>query len=522
MGAVVLALTFFAVSVLSAKDSYKPAVKYENPKPTPVLTVENGRLSGVYTEDEQVRVYAGIPYAEPPVGNLRWKAPVPSGKWDGVRVADHFGAIAMQKRAPLIVAQMVAKAMGQKAPEFQEMMSEDCLYLNVWAPASPCDTLRPVLVFIHEGALRTGSGSEDYCCGEEAARNGVVMVTVNYRLGVFGFLALPELSSESGQGSGNYGLLDQIEALRWIQRNIKSFGGDPKRVTIAGESAGSQSVSALCASPLARGLFHAAIGESATFACPWLASDIFTQEKSERIGTEFMQKQKVHSVAELRAIPADKIVDSELSEVSLTIDGYALPKSVWQTYVDGEQSDVPLLIGYNAKEGGLFTIGQDPTPEELRSKLIETFGEAKGMKILALYPVTNKKEAKQALVDIVGAFAIGWPTDRWAYIANKTGSEPVFRYYYTHKQETALGANHGTEMQFAYYNPDAMGKWDDADYKFARRMFNYWINFVKHGHPGEQWQTYDKAPTDVMELGDHFGMIPEPNQKLFDILMSDE
>lgn len=520
------AVMLMLASCCNAQEGWKPAVNHKNPLATNILEVEGGKLSGVYSEDHQVKIYAGIPYAAPPIGELRWKAPEPVKPWTGVLKADHFGSIAMQKRLPLIIANGLAKALGQPEKDYEEPMSEDCLYLNVWTPTKVDKEGLPVLVYIHGGALRTGAGSDGYCCGEEAARNGVVMVTINYRLGLFGFLALPELSKESGQGSGNYGLLDQIAALKWIQHNISQFGGNPRRVTIAGESAGSQCISALLASPLAKGLFHGAIGESATFAAPRLASDIFTQHKSEEIGLRFQKELKVSSLKELRAIPAEELMEHELSEISITQDGYVLPKSIYQTYQDGEQADIPLLIGYNAKEGGLFTIGQDPTPAQLEEKLKETFGEIATDKIRMLYPVEGKKEAKDALVQIVGAYAVGWPTDRWAEVQNRTGKADVYRYYYTHRQELDLGAQHGTEMEFAYHNPNAQSRWNDSDYAFSKQMFGFWMNFVKYGNPnGDEtkaatWQTYRQAPDKIMELGKYIGMIREPNQQLYDIFNS--
>ena len=513
------------ITACSAQVASKPAVNYENPQQTEVISLQSGRLTGVYTQDKKVRVYAGIPYAAPPVGDLRWKTPQPVNHWNGVLAADHFGPIAMQGRLPLFVSNGIAKAMGMPEKESEEPMSEDCLYLNVWTPAKMQEGGCPVLVYIHGGSLRTGAGSDDYCNGEEAARNGVVMVTINYRLGAFGYLALPELSKESGTGSGNYGVLDQIAALQWVQQNISAFGGDPNKVTIAGESAGSQSVSALCASPLAKGLFRAAIGESATFAAPHLASDLFSQQKSEDVGLKFMKEYKASTLKELRAMSADELMKHELSEVSITIDGYALPKSAYQTYLDGEQSDVPLLIGYNAKEGGLFTLGQDPNPQELRQKVCETFGDSIGQQILKFYPAQDKKEAKDALMQIVGVYAIGWPTDRWAEVQSRTGKSDVYRYYYTYRQETDLGAQHGTEMEFAYYNPGSQSKWSDADYAFSRKMFTYWMNFVKYGNPnGDEtdsgqpaWTNYRQSPDKIMELGSHIGMKVEPNQNMFDL-----
>lgn len=547
--AVVLTAMQVVMTSCRAQSKPLPAVTCDSLRETPVVTTECGDVVGVYTEDMKVRVYAGIPYASPPVGELRWKAPQAAEKWKGVLKATHFSPIAMQPRMPLPLANKIAEALGLPTKGAEEPMSEDCLYLNVWTPESAGGDgksadesvpskeagreLHPVLVYFHGGSLRTGAGSEAYCRGESAARAGVVMVTVNYRLGVFGFLSMPELSAESGLGSGNYGLLDQIFALQWVRRNIKAFGGDPARVTIAGESAGSQCVSALCVSPLAKGLFCSAIGESATFACPWLASDTFTQEKSERLGLEYMKSLGKLTLEQMRALPAEVLVKKELSEVSLTVDGFVLPESVYQLYQKGRQNDVPLLIGYNAKEGGLFTIGMSFKPQECVDKVKALFGDESGEKILQLYPCGNESEARQSMNKLVGAFAIGWPTDCWARIQCSTGKSDVYKYYYTYKQNEGLGANHGTEMEYAYHNPNAQSLWKESDYAFSEKMFSYWMNFVKWGTPngkeggcpkecGETalpvWKSYKESPHEIMEIGDGIGMMGEPNQSLYDIL----
>ena len=509
-------------SCMGKADQRKPAVTCDNPKVTSEITTDGGRLTGVWTEDGRVRVYAGIPFAAPPVGDLRWKEPQPANPWKGVLKADHFGPVAMQPRLPLIVENGIAEGLGQPKKEYQETMSEDCLYLNVWAPADTTKKDYPVLVYFHGGSLRTGSGSESLFSGEEAARSGgVVMVTANYRLGALGYLALPELSAESGHGSGNYGLLDQIAALRWVQRNIARFGGNPNRVTIAGESAGSQSVSALCASPLAKGLFHAAIGESATFAAPTLASDMFSQQKADSVGRLFMAEHKAATLADLRRLPADELMKHELKEVSLVVDGYALPRTVYDTYKAGEQSDVPLLIGYNANEGIFFALAMNPTPEEYPRLLAKTFGK-KADKVQALYPAKTKEQAKAAVEAITGVYAIGWPTHHWADIQTRTGTAPTYLYHFSWGKDSGLRATHGTEMVYAYYCPDAQGRWTDADREFSRKMFTYWMNFVKNGNPNgdglPHWKPYAEAKDQTMELGEHIGMTEEPNKALMEVL----
>ena len=522
VGSIFLLLMSCMNSCALLHEHLKPAVKSESPQPTDTITIETGDLSGVYSSDGKVKVYAGIPYAAPPLGELRWKSPQPAKKWEGVRKADHFSAIAMQTRTPLPLARGVAKALGTVAPEYYEPMDEDCLYLNVWAPARKSVEPYPVLVFIHGGALRSGSGSEDMYNGEEAARNGVIMVTINYRLGVFGYLSLPELSEESGKGSGNYGLLDQIAALEWVQRNIAKFGGDPSKVTVAGESAGSQSVSALCASPLAKDLFRAAIGESATFVAPVLASPLFTQDRAEQNGLKYMADCDATSLAELRAMKAEDLLKHELSEISICVDGYALPELAWDIFAKGGQNDVALLAGYNAEEGTLFTIGQNPSPESYDKSLRDIFGD-KADAVKALYPGTSKEEAKRSAEQITGLYSIGWPTWKWAEAQSKSGACPTYLYYYTHVSSSGMQPFHGTEMSYAYFNPDTQTKWDNKDRTFARKMFTYWMNFVKTLNPNgnglPRWQSYQEAPNLILELGDsNIGMIPDPNQALYDLL----
>ena len=503
-------------------DQRKPALSGSHPQVTGVVMTADGTVQGVLTADGKVCVYAGIPFSAPPIGDLRWREPQPVKPWVEVLKADHFGPVAMQPRLPLFIENCIAKKMGQPKKKYQETMSEDCLYLNVWAPADSTRKNYPVLVYFHGGSLRSGSGSEPLFSGEEAARSGgVVMVSANYRLGAFGYLALPELNEESGHGSGNYGLLDQIAALRWVQKNIAAFGGDPNRVTIAGESAGSQSVSALCASPLAKGLFHGAIGESAKFAAPSLASDLFTQHKADSIGRLFMKEHKAATPADLRRMPADKLMKHELKEVSIVVNGYALPRPVYDIYADGEQNDVPLLVGYNANEGIFFALALNPTPKEYPQLLAKTFG-AKADKVQALFPAETKEQAKAAVEHITGIYAIGWPTREWAKVQTRTGRQPAYLYYFSWGKDSGLRATHGTEMVYAYYCPDAQGHWTDADREFSRKMFTYWMNFVKTGKPSggglPEWKAFAEAPDETMELGEHFGMTEEPNLELMMVM----
>ena len=315
------------------------------------VTTAQGVLEGTY--DAGVRVFRGVPFAQPPVGNLRWKAPQPSKAWEGVQPAKAFGPRAMQRP---VFGDMVFRSDG---------VGEDCLYLNVWTPTTSDKELLPVLVYFYGGGFIAGDGSEPRYDGESMARRGIVAVTVNYRLNVFGFFAHPELTQESPhRASGNYGLLDQAAALRWVHENIAAFGGDPARITIAGESAGSFSVSAQMASPLSQNLIAGAIGESGALLGnrpPASLADV------EQAGVQFAQLAGAKTLAELRDLPAEELLTLTAREdapnFSVVTDGYFFPRPPHDIYAAGEQADVPVLLGWNSEEGNYrFLLGETPTP----------------------------------------------------------------------------------------------------------------------------------------------------------------
>ena len=312
-----------------------------------VLKIEGGLLAATAAGPTGVRCFKGIPYARPPVGDLRWQPPQPAAPWSGVRTADAFGPNAMQG---VVFSDIDPRPAG---------VSEDCLYLNVWTPALEAEMPVPVMVWIHGGGFVVGSGAEPRYDGTNLAANGIIVVTLNHRLNALGFLAHPELTAESPvQASGNYGLLDLVAALEWVKRNIAAFGGDPDQITIAGESAGSEAVSALMASPLARGLFHRAIGESgALFPTPSRAPA--SLDDAEREGLEFMRKARATSLAELRSMPAKQILAASPGlGFRPVVDGHFLPRSPAAIFAEGAQNDVPLLAGWNKDEGFNFTLLQ--------------------------------------------------------------------------------------------------------------------------------------------------------------------
>jgi para-nitrobenzyl esterase len=367
-------------------------------------------------------------------------------------------------------------------------MSEDCLYLNVWTPSKSSRDRLPVLVYFYGGGFIAGDGSEPRYDGEAMARKGIVAVTVNYRLGVFGFLAHPELTKESPHhASGNYGLLDQSAAIDWVRKNIAAFGGDPKKITIGGESAGSFSVSLQMASPLSRGSLAGAIGESgAIFGRTLGATPLADAEKT---GAAFGAQIGAPTLAELRALPAEKLLDLTKSNpfrFGITVDGWFLPKPPLEIYSAGEQAHVPLLAGWNAAEGGTEGVlgRQPPTPENLE-KAIRSLYKDRGDEAWRAYHATNEEEAKEASAALAGDRFIGYGTWKWTDLHGRTGGKPVYRYLYTHPRPGQNGAFHSIEIEYALGNLDGnkVYQWTDDDRKVSATMQEYFANFIKKGDP---------------------------------------
>ncbi len=378
------------------------------------LRVETGALAVPPANADGVRVYKGIPFAAPPVGDLRWRAPIPAAPWSGVRDTNQFGSNAMQG--------VVFDDIDPLAPG----VSEDCLYLNVWTPTRDAADRLPVLFWIHGGGFVVGHGAEPRYDGGNLAARGMVVVTANHRLGALGFLAHPDLTTEAG-ASGNYGLLDQLAALAWVKRNIAAFGGDPDCVTIAGESAGSISVSALMASPLAAGLFQRAIGQSgAMFPPPATARDL-TLATAERMGIAFAEKLGVASLAELRSVPAERIVEAQTGERFWPIvDGHFLPDSPATIFAAGRQNDVALLAGWNRDEGFNFDISRDATAPF--AEIVKQRVGDRAADVLALYPADSAEAAARSARELGGDLVIIQPTWAWLEAQKKTGKAEVYRY----------------------------------------------------------------------------------------------
>ncbi|MBN8921912.1 MAG: carboxylesterase family protein [Rhodanobacter sp.] len=449
----------------------------------PVVRVATGSLSGIHDAKAGLDEFKGIPYAAPPVGALRWKPPQPAASWSGVRAADRFGPRCMQR--PLY-GDMVFRSNG---------MSEDCLYLNVWVPAKRKAGL-PVLVYFYGGSMLAGDGSEPRYDGASLAQRGIVAVTVNYRLDVFGLLALPALAAESPRhASGNYSLLDMTAALRWVHDNIAAFGGDPMQVTIGGESAGSMAVSALMASPLSKGLMQRAIGESGAVLGNLQPMPL---AEAERKGGQFMHQVGAHSLAELRAMPADVLLkalgSSDSGGFDMTVDGDFLPRSPEVIYAAGEQAHIPLLAGSNSQEGYWKSLldGKAPTPENYRAAVQRQFGTSAD-EALRLYPGHSEAEVKASGTALSGDQFIAFATWRWMDAQRKTGNAPVYYYHFEQPRPAKRdgsagpddGAVHSGEIEYALGNLDGnpVYAWTAVDRRVSATMEGYWANFIKTGDP---------------------------------------
>ncbi|WP_113066116.1 carboxylesterase family protein [Oleiagrimonas sp. MCCC 1A03011] len=461
----------------------------------PHATVQTGVLEGrrMQVDGVNLNVFQGIPYAAPPTGTRRWKPPQPAAHWNGVRQATAFGPRCMQRS---IFSDMRFRSNG---------MSEDCLYLNVWAPANATSRKPPVLVYFFGGGFIAGDGSEYRYDGASLAARGIVTVTVNYRLGVFGFMALPALTAESPHhASGNYGLLDQNAALRWVRANIAQFGGDPHHITIGGESAGSISVHAQMASPLSRKLIAGAIGESGALIAPISPLPLAAAEQR---GTQFMQQVGAESLKALRSMPADALLQATGAKDTVhfgpDIDGYFLTERPVDTFRKGEQAHVPLLVGSNSQEGFYTAILKDatPTPAHYKAALQKMFGD-EASTALKLYPGKNVAQVKRSATALAGDLFIAHSTWRWMNQQRETGKAPVYYYYFDQARPLKRdarpgdtpnpGAVHSGEIEYALGNLDTnrVYAWTTADHNVSRIMEGYFAQFIKHGNPNGRGLPY--------------------------------
>ena len=461
------------------------------------LKTADGVLEGVVSADGKVRTFKGIPYAAPPIGVLRWKEPQPVAPWSGVRKAAEYGARAMQGR---IYEDMVFHDTGP---------SEDCLYLNMWMPADTNQEKLPVMVWIHGGGFVAGSSSEPRQDAGNLSKKGVLVVSMNYRLGVFGFLAHPDLTRESGRdASGNYGLLDQVAALKWVKRNIATFGGDPDNVTIFGESSGSASVSALVASPLAEGLFNRAIGESGAFFSRKQPS-MRTRAEAEEDGVRFAQSVTGGtSIETLRSAPAADVLAAALKmprdAFRPIVDGYFLPADCMTIYSGGTQNHVALLAGWNRDEGYYrdFFGNEEPTAVNYARIAATRFG-SRTQAFLRLYPVETDAQARRVAQDYMTDQFTGYSTWKWLETHQATGGAREFRYEFDHtlplapdaKPGSVPEARHASEIEFVFLVLTSKHlPWRAEDRDVSELMASYWTNFAKTGDPNApglpRWPAY--------------------------------
>lgn len=470
--------------------------------PQPVVTV-NGPVSGAPGTDATITAFKGIPYAAPPVGQLRWQAPRPAAAWSTVRKADQFSASCIQTIT------------GERKPWTYEFMahnkiSEDCLYLNVWTPAKTAGEKLPVYFWIHGGGYVEGSAAVPAYDGENLARRGVVVVTINYRLGAFGFLAHPELTREAGQ-SGNYGLLDMVAALQWVQKNIAAFGGDAGNVTISGQSAGSGGVHNLVASPLAARLFHRAIAESGSSYTVPNAMRTRTLADAEKDGVKFAADVGASSLAELRA----KSPEALMAKVSPgpgafrpVVDGHFLPADPMQIYAQGKQNDVPELTGLNADEGSAATDYGTQSMTAYQNTMQQRYGE-RADAFFKLYP--NSTQDQSGAAQVAAARDNGKVSMfLWAGARAKTAKTKAFTYYWTHTMPGPDGARYGafhtSEVPYVFNTLNQSKRpWTDQDRKLAELAGSYWVNFMKAGDPNGKglptWPAYSSSSPVTMELG---------------------
>lgn len=500
---------------------------------TDVITVTEGQLQGVNNPAGTVEIFAGIPYAKAPVGDLRWKAPQPANKWDGVRVCDTYAPMAMQQRENLFISFMSQIIGYNELPislkdNYLEAMSEDCLYLNVWKPkdAKAGDKL-PVLFYIHGGSLNSGRSYFDAYNGAALAEQGVVVVTIAYRVGVFGYLADEALSAESSDHTtGNYGLLDQIAALKWVSENIAVFGGDAENITIAGESAGSSSVNALCVSPLAKGLFRRAIAESSGIVAIKPYHTFRTMEHAQKVATNIKKEFNCSTIEDLRKVPADKLVYTSFQNNEMTVDGYAIVEQPYLTYLKKDNNEEAVLGGYNGNEAFSFLIFDEKPKLATYEKFLEKVTGKHAAEMAAVMPAGTNKEAKDNFVDIVGMAWFGYSHYTWSELMAKE-DRPTYLYYFT-KDNKALGDWHSGELPYFYGNLKKNGNYKADDFALSGTIQSYILNFMKTGDPNGEglpvWETYNSHPNLIMRLDTEVKMEENtylPVFKVFDAYMED-
>lgn len=541
-----LALLSVNLMISAPKEQRVPAFEGRKPVVTGVVSIDQGDITGVYNGDRTVEIYAGIPYAKPPVGDLRWREPEAPEPFDGVRACDHYGPMAMQPvNTPIY--DTLYDIIGFKRfkislyDNYREPTSEDCLYLNVYAPADRGEEPLPVIFYVHGGSLTTGQSYYTEYRGDDLAKKGVIFVNFAYRLGVFGYYANEDLAAESPNGTtGNYGLLDQIAALKWVKENIASFGGDPENITIAGESAGSSSVNALCVSPLTEGLFTKAIAESSSILANKPYHTFRTLKSALDTGNKILSEFKAGSVADLREIPAEKLLTTRYQNSSMTIDGYAITEEPYKTYLRGANHEKALLNGFNAKEADAFLLNTKATRDnygELLKPVCGTYAE----EMARLVPWDQYPQGQKFIVDAGGeakgslnwVYSAAWFTYShylWSNYMAALG-RPVYEYYFT-KENKSLSNFHAGELPYAYGNlwRNKSASYTEEDFELSELMQDYWVNFAKYGDPNgpggigpdgkalPAWERYTGDSPLLMEFNTNPSMREDPYTDIYKIL----
>jgi para-nitrobenzyl esterase len=482
-----------------------------------VVSTDAGQISGKPNANGDVYAFKGIPFAAPPLGALRWKEPQPVQPWEGIRKCERFGPSAMQAK-PIPFSMWSEEFMIPKEP-----ISEDCLYLNVWTGAKSGGEKRPVMVWIPGGGFTSGGSAVPIYDGEAMAKKGIVFVSINYRVGVFGFFAHPELTKESGRNaSGNYGIMDQLAALKWVKKNIEAFGGDPDNVTIAGQSAGSFSVNILVASPLGKNLFQKAIGESgASFSDPYP-----TLEKAEQAGESYAKSMNQPGLAGLRSVPAEELMKKMYTVWGAITDGYVLPESIPGIFASGKENKVALLTGWNQDEFLFF--GPVKKAEAFKTEMNTKYG-ADAQTALENYPATNDSIAMVSQYRMASDQVFGTQNLIWANRQSDQG-EKVYVYRFAHPvpgtgEYAKYRAFHGGEITYAYDNLKLVDRpWQPIDYKLAGIMSSYWANFAATGNPNgkgvPEWKPYDSKTNEIMLLDEPCHSEKMPDLKAIEFLVS--
>jgi para-nitrobenzyl esterase len=489
-------------------------------RPNAPIQIETGLIRGYYHEQTGVTVYKGIPFAAPPLGTLRWKPPQPAHTWKGIRDCLYFGPSPMQPK-PFSFLFLGSEFVVPASP-----ISADCLYLNVWTAARSPDEKRPVLVWIYGGGFITGGAAAPGYSGEALAQQGIIFVSFNYRLGIFGFFCHPALTAESEHhSSGNYALMDQIAAIAWVKKNIRAFGGDPDHITIAGQSAGSASVNCLLSSPLCRGLFQGAIGESGSLVIENPLLRMRSLKEAEEEGVGVARKLHVDGLKDLRALSAVDLQQKGFGFYSPITDGYVMTLPVAEIYKKDKQIHVPLLTGWNSDEGILMGMES----KENFAKQALDFGVDSGL-FKKYFPSTTDSESMASQIRLSVDKTIGLSSYAWALLQNKNSPAETFLYQFTRKppatgDQRRFGAYHTAEIGYALHNLDSIQReWEPVDFKLEKEMSSYWVQFVKTGNPSPNnlpyWKNFSNRNPDCIIFGDSLVVKSLPGKDALDFLFT--